>query len=254
MYIKQFIMANDHYKKFITGSISGLIEVTGTHWLDTIKTVKQQQWIAGNKVGLVGTAKYIYNKGGIFNFYSGYGPRMIGIAPMRLFYWGVMMTMLDKTTDMKPFERAITVGTTTGFFQTVIDNPIEVMKTKFMSGQKFNIRYVMRGIVPCAIRNMMFAVPVVYGASNYSETPFLAGAVGGAIGGFISQPFDTVKTELQTQSRSSMLKIFTRYRTNITGLWTGVVPRMSLSFATMGIGLMAYDSISAFIEKVSCYE
>jgi len=242
-------MISEYKKKFFTGSVSGLVEVTGTHWIDTIKTVKQQQWIIGNNMGILDTTKYIYNKGGISSFYSGYGPRMIGIAPMRLTYWGVMMTMLDKTTKMESVGRAIVVGTTTGFVQTAIDNPIEVIKTKFMSDQKFNMRDVMRGIVPCTIRNMLFAIPVVYGASNYSDTPFLAGAIGGAVGGFISQPFDTIKTELQTESKSSMIKVSSRYRKNIRGLWTGVVPRMSLSFATMGIGLMAYDTISSLIDK-----
>ena len=203
-------------------------------------------------------------EGGIRNFYAGIVPRLIGIIPMRLVYWGTLNSMNAVTHNQKKYIQYTVPGLTAGFAQTLIDNPIEVMKVKIMTGASHvEWRSLYNGFLPCLYRNTIFAISVGVTTKIYGkENPFLAGAVGGFLGSLISHPFDVVKTELQRHQKSNEMSINTLHSKSTTQilrelyqispakLWSGATMRCTLGFANMGIGFLALSHIQEIIRSL----
>ena len=80
-------------KKYISGGLSGIIEVLFTHPVDYIKT--QKQIYTQNKIN-IGFFKYLTRN----SFYSGIIPRIAGVAPMRFVFWGVQDSSYNYTTNI----------------------------------------------------------------------------------------------------------------------------------------------------------
>lgn len=239
---------------WLVAPLSGIIEVSCTHWLDRIKTKMQEHSLTGQNASFTHAIKTIHQEG-ITKFYTGYIPRLCGIVPMRFVYWGTMRTMNDKlksqSDTIKLFVTPLVVGTA----QTIVDNPIEVLKVRQMTGEIHTaINNITKGFTATLYRNILFALPVTYFVRKYGhEHPFLAGAIGGAIGSIISQPFDVAKTELQRyhsdlKSRSMFSIIKNIAHHDPKGLMSGVVMRSTLGFANMGIGFFTFSHIYHFLE------
>jgi hypothetical protein len=271
----------------IASSLSGIIEVIVSHPLDRIKT--QMQINALDKLNLnlnsnqsnlkqnlrpntISIIKNIYHDNKIKGFYSGILPRLIGIIPMRLMYWSSMTlcsnyiihnkTHLDTKFNkyMHSSISNITInlipGLITGIAQSIIDNPIEVMKIKLMTKTNaIKINNLYQGFGYLLGRNILFAMPVAYLVKTYGkENPFLAGAFGGLIGSIISHPFDVIKTERQRHkshltdpsnpsnpSKPTIRKLIIQ---NPSKLFTGLSMRCGLSFINMGIGFVVFNYIN----------
>lgn len=249
------------YVLALSAGLSGIVEALTTHPLDRMKTEMQRLSLDKSKANIQAGLTSIYRTGGVSNFYAGIFPRLVGIVPMRLTYWGTLHTINDLTRGKSKFLEFVAPGLVAGAVQTVIDNPIEVFKTKLMTGAT-TVRFanLYDGFTPTILRNMTFAV--VVGASTKlfgQDDPFLAGACGGFIGSIVSHPFDVVKTEMQRHlrptSQSSHIKpgflaILTQiYMRNPMELYAGVSMRCCLGFANMGIGFMALSHIQRFLYK-----
>jgi hypothetical protein len=239
---------------WLVAPLSGVIEVSCTHWLDRIKTKMQEHSLTKQNPSFTYAIKTIHQEG-LTKFYTGYVPRLCGIVPMRFVYWGTMRTMNDKlknqSNTIKLFITPIVVGTA----QTIVDNPIEVLKVRQMTGETCTaINNITKAFTATLYRNILFALPVTYFVRTYGhEHPFLAGAIGGAIGSIISQPFDVVKTELQryhtNTKHKTMIDIMeTIIQHDPKGMMSGVTMRSVLGFANMGIGFFAFSHIYHFLE------
>ena len=234
--------------------LSGIIEVSVSHPIDTLKT-KTQQLMFANKTATFRTSIHeIYSIGGFAGFYKGYQPRVIGIMPMRLIYWGTMSYMNEyvKAPQFTYIEKIILPGLFTGLIQSLVDNPIEVMKTRLMTGAAGTIpslQSLSKGIFPTTLRNIVFAIPVSACVYEFGQKhPFLAGACGGLIGSIISQPLDVIKTEMQRHKvgemdKSAMSILNEIIRQRMSNLFSGLKMRALLSVVNMGVGFLAYDSI-----------
>jgi len=259
----------------IASSFSGLIEVSVTHPLDRIKTEMQIMTLNNSKSttqhfkpNILTGIKHIYYNTGIKGFYSGIIPRFIGIVPMRLMYWSSMTVGSDYINHNKGhlesqlnkyipanssnFIINLVPGLVTGLAQSVIDNPIEVIKIKIMSGSSdIKISNLYQGFGYLLARNILFAIPVAYSIKTYGkENPFLAGAFGGLFGSIISHPFDVIKTERQRHKTiKSDLKINSKITLtqmilkNPLGLFSGLSMRCTLSFVNMGIGFVVFNHL-----------
>ena len=175
--------------------ISSIIETTITHPIDVIKIHKQ-------------TSKPI-----IYNFktlYSGYIPRSIGNIPSRtifLFSQDYLHQYFNnKNRQINKNINSILIPFISGFSQTLVDTPVEVLKMNKIMKIKNNLLY--NGFIPHFCRNFIFVL-CVYNfkqLSNNTNIQYLEsstqkalfGAVGGLVGSYISHPLDTIKTCIQT--------------------------------------------------------
>jgi hypothetical protein len=172
----------------LSAGISGIVEACTTHPLDRIKTELQRLALVKTDSSLAAGMRSIYS-GGLTNFYAGIFPRLIGIIPMRLVYWGTLNSMNKITTGMEKRIQYFVPGIVAGFAQTLIDNPIEVFKVKIMTGAtNVQLNTLYNGFVPCLYRNIIFAITVGVTTKTYGkDAPFLSAAVGGFLGSFLSQ-------------------------------------------------------------------
>lgn len=76
--------------RYLNGAVSGLIEVTTTHWIDVIKTRLQAEKEITKGISVRSLSARIWAEDGFRGFYRGYISRMAGIGPMRAVFWGTM--------------------------------------------------------------------------------------------------------------------------------------------------------------------
>ena len=122
--------------RFISGGISGLVEVTCTHPIDLIKTKLQEA--SQKNIVINNPIKHFYSKyrlHGIKYMYSGFIPRIVGVVPMRFVFWGVQGNCNEYINNYNICDtnRLILAGIIGGSAQTLIDNPIESMKIRQMT-------------------------------------------------------------------------------------------------------------------------
>ena len=252
---------------FLVAPLSGIVEVTTGHPLDTLKTKIQELSLKEKPSTIRHAVADIYKTGGLVGFYGGYTPRVIGIMPMRLVYWGTMRTMNEyvespSCSDLPKTVKMLLPGLVTGSVQTLVDNPIEVLKIRLMTGASGTaMSTLMKGFVPTTIRNIVFAIPVAVTVTTFGkDNAFMAGAVGGLIGSVISQPLDVIKTEMQRfkpeeggVTKKSMMQVIREINAQpggtVRNFMAGVNMRGALSVANMGIGYLAYDYIHNFVSK-----
>jgi hypothetical protein len=252
---------------FLVAPLSGIIEVTTGHPLDTLKTKIQELSLKEKPSSIRHAVGDIYNAKGFLGFYGGYTPRVIGIMPMRLVYWGTMRTMNEYVASpacaaLPSPVKMLLPGVVTGSVQTLVDNPIEVLKIRMMTGASGTaINTLSKGFAPTTIRNIVFAVPVALTVTNFGkDNAFLAGATGGLIGSVLSQPLDVIKTEMQRfqageggVTKKSMVQVIREINAQPGGtarsFMAGVSMRGALSVVNMGVGYLAYDHIYSFVSK-----
>lgn len=232
---------SQHINVIKASVISGIVEVSLTHPIDVLKTLKQEN--------------LSINKMSISKLYSGYIPRIIGIVPMRCIFWSSQFYYLDILNRSKSSSQynPIFAGVFAGITQTIIDTPIENNKMKLINNtfngfNKFNdshhhfIKSYYRGFIPHLARNTIFASSVCY--FNYLKNNdkkinkqfgyFIYPAIGGVIGAVISQPLDYIKTIKQSGLKNVSIpqiginSIYNYYR--------GGGMRAMMAFINMSIG------------------
>jgi hypothetical protein len=205
--------------------ISSVTEVTITQPIDVIKTLKQN--------GI----KPHYN---IRSLYTGFTPRLYGNIPsLSMFLFS--QSYLDSHLDMTKFRNKIFLPFIAGFTQTIIDNPIEVVKINQIMG--INDYNFVKGFLPHYLKNVIL-IGSVYHSRKYAEENLhsdyanfngIIGAIGGLFGTYISHPLDTIKT-LQ-QSNKDYKKI------NFKTLLTGIHLRGLMNFLSFTVSLTVFDVI-----------
>lgn len=209
--------------------ISSLIEVTMTQPFDVIKTHKQ-----ANKLSEL---KYNFK-----NLYKGFVPRALGNIPSRTVF--LFSQDYFKGHVTKKYQPVI-VPIVSGFCQTLVDTPVEVLKIN----QIFNIqnKNYYSGFIPHCTRNIIFVGFVFnfreYG-KQYNSLPIMSvfGAVGGLLGCYLSHPFDTIKTIKQSQIVGKNVKLNT-----ISDYMRGANIRASMGFINMFVSLTVFEILKSFI-------
>lgn len=253
-------------KEYLIGSISGVFEVLITHPIDYIKT--QRQYLANSNLNTHNFYKNIYNKN-IFNFYTGITSRLIGIIPLRFIFWGVQRKTHNvlQELNIKTKFNTLLIGTNAGFYQTILDNQIELYKISKMTNNKLSNKDFLKfkGFMPNFYRNIIFSNCISYACfnkkfrSNWDR--FFSASIAGAFGSILSQPFDVVKTikhsnvkQLYTidniQNINSLNIIIKLYEKNPKYLFVGGYYRFLLSFFSMGTGFLIYDYLYELLEMV----
>jgi solute carrier family 25 2-oxodicarboxylate transporter 21 len=251
-----------------SAGISGIVEASASHWIDRIKTEVQKQSLNGNKKSIIQVTKLIYAEHGFTGFYSGIVPRLITVIPLRFVYWTTMVLTNSKVDSLPKWIQPVIVGCVVGSAQTLLDNPIEVIKIKLMTKsvadkiklyEHLNINGIKKlytGFVPSIYRNCIFAMCVSKSIKDLpTDNKILAGATGGFVGCLLTQPFDVFKTELQkyqkvTNKKTSMVNFFyTTFKSDPKKLWAGGSIRCTLGFINMGIGFYVLELILGQLNK-----
>ena len=259
----------------VAGGLSGITEVILTHPLDVLKTHTQNNRFCNdnlvNTSGRLNFYKSIYNiygTHGMLGYYRGLFPRLCGIVPMRFMYWGVQNTLNQKlliNSESLQYrtQKLIFAGAVGAIAQTLIDNPIEVMKIRMVTDKNANAKDIMHSMIKSKscpgfcitlARNIPFAICTNIGVhlkdNNTMQEKFIYGAFGGFIGSIITQPIDFIKTRVQSKSvnQNTYDLILSIARTNPRLLWTGWVSRSILGFFNMGIGAIAFYKFKAYYE------
>ena len=130
--------------------ISSITEVTITQPIDVIKTLKQ------NNITPIYKLK---------NLYAGFTPRLYGNIPsLTMFLFS--QSYIDSKLDMKKIHNKIVLPLFAGFTQTLIDNPIEVIKINQIMGIK-DYKFL-KGFIPHYFKNSIL-IGSVYHSRKYAE-------------------------------------------------------------------------------------
>ena len=147
---------DNNIKPYVNGGISGIIEITLVHPIEYFKTLKQYK---KNNNNLFTFIKNTYNNGGIRSLYHGYLPRLVGVVPMRSIFWGTMYVSDKKLQNksINSFYKYCFSGALVGSIQTLIDCPIESLKTQIMTSNNSSYKINFNGFTPNLLRNIGFA-------------------------------------------------------------------------------------------------
>lgn len=232
--------------RFIAGGLSGIIEVFVTHPIDYVKIKKQEYKQLGKNYNIKNLK--------IKNMYTGLVPRLIGVAPMRVLFWGTQDStrILLKNNNIDTKYNFLIVGWNSAFLQTLIDNQIELYKiARITNMPKEDLRRNLlrfQGFNANLLRNFGFSSCMAYFCFNNSNfesntDKFKYAALGGLIGSVITQPIDYVKTQKQrSNDKRSIIKIIRdTMKDDYRKLYIGGFYRSILSISSMGIGFVAYD-------------
>jgi hypothetical protein len=239
---------------YYAGGLAGISEVLLTHPIDYLKTKCQEQY----------TIKEIVKNTKPLKYYDGIIPRLLGVIPMRLVFWGTqsqIISTLDKYKINTNYNFSL-VGTGTAVCQTILDGPIEYAKITSMSRQRVLFKNLIKykGFLPTLYRNVIFTNALTYMCyskdkpSNYA---FLNAIIGGSLGSILSQPFDYIKTIKQSPlyygnpiaQKSVMNILFIKIKDNPIDLFKGYQFRLLLSASTMGIGFFSYNLILTILKS-----
>ena len=237
---------------FIAGASSGILLSLYIHPIDLIKT--QMQGAAQKNKPIIYPIQYFRNKFnmlGVQYFYSGYFIRILGIMPVKATYWGTQGACNEylKKYDINNSQRLIASGIISAAVTTVIDNPIEALKTRIITDKKSISKIISRdifykGFAPNMIKNIVFSVSMNYNinlkpADNYF-TQFFNGGLAGLFAGIITQPIDYIKTERQRLGNQAVKSSLSILKTDYNKLMIGVIPRSIMCFFYTGIGATTY--------------
>ena len=245
----------NNYLTYLSGGISGLVEIFFIHPIEYYKTIKQSN---ERKISIKLFLNQTIKKEGIYGIYKGLYPRMLGIVPMRTVFWGTLETSEKILHDYKINKRYIPAisGATAGFCQTVIDCPVESLKTKIMNDSKIN-RINFNGFFPNTIRNVLFAMIFniqkkrieKYQLNKNVYNDIFIGSISGIIASLSTQPFDYLKTQKQIYGDSKSLRTIILQKNIHKDIWKGGGTRLVITCLSMSVGLPIFNYINKIINN-----
>lgn len=207
-------------------AVSGSIELAVVYPLEYLKTIRQNTKYLSSK----DYKRYMRTP------YRGVGVKMVGFVPMRVGFWSGMDYFNKNGYGV------IKSGVYTAGLQTLIDYPIEQIKTQRVLND-VNVMNAFKGIklLPSfgvhLMRNMIF-MGVLNSVIESNRDSMYVGAVGGLAGSLITQPLDTLKTWYQSGKKSYPVEW--RFKDYMRG-WQH---RGVISLLSMNIGWLVYSRLN----------
>uniref|UniRef100_A0A672QB98 Calcium-binding mitochondrial carrier protein Aralar1-like n=1 Tax=Sinocyclocheilus grahami TaxID=75366 RepID=A0A672QB98_SINGR len=224
--------------KFTLGSIAGATGATAVYPIDLVKTRMQNQRSTGSFVGELmyknsfDCAKKVLRYEGVFGFYRGLVPQLIGVAPEKAIKLTVNDFVRDKFTtkdDTIALAAEILAGGCAGGSQVIFTNPLEIVKIRLQvageitTGPRVSALNVVRdlgffglykGAKACFLRDIPFSAiyfPVyAHTKAGLADEDgrlgalqlLTAGAIAGVPAASLVTPADVIKTRLQVAARA----------------------------------------------------
>ncbi|CCD23277.1 citrin NDAI_0B02420 [Naumovozyma dairenensis CBS 421] len=275
----------DSIFNFSLGSIAGCIGATIVYPIDFIKTRMQAQRSLTKYKNSVDCLIKIVSKNGIRSLYSGLTPQLIGVAPEKAIKLTINDLMRNKLSGRNnrgnlKLSYEILSGATAGLCQTIVTNPLEIIKIrlqvkssnseinawKIIKHLKFNGLY--KGITACLLRDVPFSAIYFPTYAHLKKDLFkfdpndkfkkkrlktwellTAGAIAGMPAAFLTTPFDVIKTRLQIEPKPGEVAykgIFHAFKTifeeeSFKSFFKGGGARVLRSSPQFGFTLAAYE-------------
>ena len=247
------------------GAITGFLEASICHPLDTVKT-RIQNRNSSKKLGIVQTCQKIYAKEGLRGFYHGLGAVYLGIIPKNAIRFYSFEQYRNFTQNT--FLSGILAGATEA---VLVVNPTEVCKIRIQAQynsmrETTNVKYksihqtfysifasegispFYRGLVPTIMRQSINQGANFYTfhtlKKNTDISPFILGAVSGSIGPILNNPIDVVKTRMQaSNSNVNVLNVIQKVfaQDGLKGFYKGLGPRLLRIVPGQGITFGVYE-------------
>lgn len=214
--------------KLLIGATSGVFGSSCFYPIDTIKVHLQTRAAHTGEslfVATAQTAKFIYARGGVREFYRGFGACLWGIAPekaMKLAVNDYMRDILEKKYSKLTTYSEMFAGAVAGFTQLFVTVPYEMVKIKMQTQgprnrltapqiiNRLGFFGLYRGYTATFLRDVPFCLIFFPVYSNIKEVmspaggnsnTFSAGLVSGMVSGAIASasvtPADMLKTRIQ---------------------------------------------------------
>lgn len=252
--------------ELIYGAITGFVEVSVCHPLDTIKTRIQNR--EGNrKVSLLKTCHNIYTKNGLKGFYYGLTAVYSGVIPKNAvrfysytnynsylnnnFFSGLLAGFTEAILVVNPLE-VCKIRIQTQYNSTRnVDTPIKyknVFQTAILIIRNEGIRPLYAGLTATVLRQGINQATNFYFFHKIRDTTelnaFVTGCISSSIGPLFNNPLDVIKTKLQSsEKKQNPLMVFQKILATegIFGFYKGLIPRLARIVPGQGITFGVYD-------------
>ncbi|XP_072541218.1 electrogenic aspartate/glutamate antiporter SLC25A12, mitochondrial-like [Salminus brasiliensis] len=280
-----WLQAAESAYRFTLGSIAGATGATAVYPIDLVKTRMQNQRSTGSLVGELmyknsfDCAKKVLRYEGIFGFYRGLLPQLIGVAPEKAIKLTVNDFVRDKFTDKDdtiPLAAEVLAGGCAGGSQVIFTNPLEIVKIRLQvageitTGPRVSAVTVLRdlgffglykGAKACFLRDIPFSA-IYFPVYAHAKTKLtdeegrlgalqllIAGAIAGVPAASLVTPADVIKTRLQVAARAGQTtysgvidcsrKILREE--GFKAFWKGAGARVCRSSPQFGVTLLTYE-------------
>lgn len=218
-------MNSINLKEYLAGSFGGAFGTIISHPFDTLRINLQ----TNPKLSILQVTKNIYNKNGLFGFYRGITPPLVGISLEKSIVFGTFYN-LEKNGN---FKNNIFNGFIAGFLSTIIVTPVERLKIALQTNQsikniKMNTLYsgwsatVFRESLGYAIYFKTFEMLKRYNNNDSKLNTFMNGSLSGMSAWLFIYPSDRVKTLVQNQNKKYKDVIKEIYKTEgLKGYYRG---------------------------------
>lgn len=233
---------NSSWSSFISGGVSGAIEVLINHPFWTLKTRYQDDRIPKQE-------KFTAN---LRVLYRGWAPNMSSMIPITAMQVGTAagIEAVCHDEDNPPSEmEKIAYNAAGGAFSAMVSGPTELIMSQqtaergFFSTMKHiyesdGLKGFGRGMFGTAVRDAKFTIGYGFAAPYLKEkfsgmmsegqASMAGGAIAGVTVGVLSQPWDTLKTAQQTGSELSLWKLAKEKlkKEGVAGMYRGSFWRM----------------------------
>ncbi|XP_034431026.1 calcium-binding mitochondrial carrier protein Aralar1-like isoform X2 [Hippoglossus hippoglossus] len=287
-----WLQAAESAYRFSLGSIAGATGATAVYPIDLVKTRMQNQRSTGSFVGELmyknsfDCAKKVLRYEGVFGFYRGLLPQLIGVAPEKAIKLTMNDFVRDKFTTQDgtiPLPAEILAGGCAGGSQVIFTNPLEIVKIRLQvageitTGPRVSALNVVRdlgffglykGAKACFLRDIPFSAiyfPV------YAHTKKMladedgrlgalqllsAGAIAGVPAASLVTPADVIKTRLQVAARAGqtsyngVIDCFRKIlkEEGFRAFWKGAGARVLRSSPQFGVTLVTYELLQRWLD------
>jgi solute carrier family 25 carnitine/acylcarnitine transporter 20/29 len=234
------------------GTVAGLTQTIVGYPFDSVKV----KYINGSSKTIVSCIQTMYKDNGVRSFYQGVKAPLYG----GIIYNSVMFYSYDtfdkliqgkRETKGDVFKTAFILGSIIGVTTTVVESPMDFLKTQmqvnkaltFRTALRTPIKQMYRGIYPTLIRNIP-STAAYFSAFEYTQTFFseknqlmgslVSGSMAGAAGWGLIYPLDNIKTRVQADNIDPKKRRYKNAmdcfrKTSYARMWSGFLPCISKS-------------------------
>lgn len=248
------------------GATAGMGGIIAVYPVDVVKTRMQHSRVSSSALQVLNG---IFYKEGVRSFYKGLGPQLCGTIPDKAVSLATREFVKGKFADPNAFVASFASATASGVVQSVVMNPVEVVKVRMQIDSSLNalgvvrelgLQGLYRGYSACISRDVMFAATyfTLYDMAKRKLQiedgsslgwAMAAASTAGIPAAFLSTPLDLCKTRMQARGAPANLGMVGTFKQvysegGMAALFAGWGPRVGRIAPQFGIVLVSYDWLS----------
>ncbi|KAJ0394250.1 hypothetical protein P43SY_004728 [Pythium insidiosum] len=248
------------------GATAGMGGIIAVYPVDVVKTRMQNSRVSSSATQVLHS---IFRQEGVLSFYKGLGPQLIGTIPDKAISLATREYVKSRFEDPTTFTASFASAATSGVTQSVVMNPVEIVKVRMQIDssltaagvvRELGVQGIYRGYSACFARDVFFAATyfTLYDLAKKKLEiedgsalgwSLLAASSAGIPAAFFSTPLDVLKTRMQSRSATTRGFVETLRAVHSEGgakaLFAGWGPRVGRIAPQFGIVLVSYDWLSA---------